>query len=284
MTGHCLTTVVASVEFVDKILIFAALEWWLLQLRETDSSFVYNICGFICIAVLCWHMIKIWATEHLQNCNGIIYVNVNKSHLCCSGRYVKVLQIDQSHSWSAVLLEWRNLLFVVLLVVNVNWCLLDSILSYTVKRMRSSTAFKGHINTRMRYCLLHVLSALICIWLTRPVGLKCWLNKWAKWTHLSHLSVCCDFVVTVFVFATIFPFSAKLQQFFCSDGTIYRVVLNVTILVTYRVISISRSSNEYDILCYSCHGRCRQQARWMVGLITVGDINKGSCTETGWGN
>jgi len=46
-------TVVASVEFVDKILIFAALEWWLLQLTETDSSFVYNICGFICIAVLC---------------------------------------------------------------------------------------------------------------------------------------------------------------------------------------------------------------------------------------
>jgi len=28
------------VEFVDKILIFAVLEWWLLQLRENASSFV----------------------------------------------------------------------------------------------------------------------------------------------------------------------------------------------------------------------------------------------------
>jgi len=28
------------VEFADKILIFAVLERWLLQLRETDSSFV----------------------------------------------------------------------------------------------------------------------------------------------------------------------------------------------------------------------------------------------------
>jgi len=36
------------IEFADRILIFAVLERWLLQLRETGSSFLfYNICGFI---------------------------------------------------------------------------------------------------------------------------------------------------------------------------------------------------------------------------------------------
>jgi len=34
-------------EFADKILTFAVLERWLLQLRETDSSFFFDICGFI---------------------------------------------------------------------------------------------------------------------------------------------------------------------------------------------------------------------------------------------
>jgi len=70
--------VIASlcVEFEDKILIFAVLEWWLLQWRENDASFCfYNllVCmhtlpenGSLATAavplptVLFW-LIKVWA-------------------------------------------------------------------------------------------------------------------------------------------------------------------------------------------------------------------------------
>jgi len=175
-------------------------------------------------------MIKIWPTEHLQNCNGIIYVNVSNSHLCCSGTCVKVLQIDQSHSWSAVLLEWRNLLFVVLVVMNVNWCLLDSILSYTVKRMRSSTAFKGHIKTRMCYSLLHVLSALICIWLTSPVGLQLVKQMSKVDTFVTPVSML-QFCNHSFCVCYDISFSAKLKQFF---------VAMIRYIVLYWIIWMSQ--------------------------------------------
>ena len=80
-------------QFANNILTFAVLERWLLQLRETDSRFVfriYTLCltktplfHYDCIFYKCWPIFTIFGTQYTElMCNiTVIYLPTSSSTL-----------------------------------------------------------------------------------------------------------------------------------------------------------------------------------------------------------